>query len=90
MLSLLAVSCYMLVCREVKFRKCRLNCSCSLCHTVSKRAFSVYENGFILCFGILAKFVNNGNSAKNISLLCKESYVFLTNIVVFIKTKGLG
>ena len=88
MFSVCKVSCNMLVCRDAKSLKCRLNCSCGLCHTVNKGQFSVCENGSILCFGILSTLVNYGTYKKNISLLCKESYVFLTNTEVFIKTKG--
>ena len=80
----------MLVCRDVKSLKCILNCSCGLCHTVNKRGFSVCENGSILCVGIVSTLVNHGNYNKNISLLCKELYVLLTDIEVFLKTKGIG
>ena len=51
---------------------------------------SVCESCSISCFGILSTLVNYENYNENISLLCKESYVFLTNTEVLIKTKGLG
>ena len=90
MFSVCKVSCNMLVCGDVKSLKCRLNCSYGLCHTVDKRGFSICENGSILCYGILSTLVYYGTYNKNISLLCKESNVFLTNNEVFIKTKCLG
>ena len=90
MFSVCKVSYNMLVCRDVKSVSCRLNCSRGLCHTVNKRGFAVCENGSILCCVILPILVNYGTYNKNICLQCKESYVFLTNIEMFIKTKCLG
>ena len=58
MFSVCKVSYNMLVCKDVKSLKCRLNCSCGLCHTVNKRGFSVCENGSILCFGIVSTLTN--------------------------------
>ena len=75
MLSVCMVSCNMFACRDVKSLKCGLNRSCGLCHRVNKRGFSVYENGSILCFGIMSTLINYGNYNK-IFLCCVRNLIF--------------